>query len=186
MAAARAGHAGAFDELVRRYERPLFAYLRRFLGSAEDAEEAFQETFLRVFRHMDRFRASLPFRPWLYRIATNAARDRLRYRRRRRMVSLDAAVRATDDGASRPLGDCIAASGPDPDAGARLDEAQRRLEGAVAALPEKQRAVFLMARYDEMAYEDIARALRVPVGTVKSRMNRASRFLLEQMKDFTT
>ncbi len=170
---ARDGEDRAFAMLVHRYEAPLFNYLRRMLGNAADAEEIFQETFMRVHINQHRFRATAPFKPWLYRIATNAARDRLRYRRRRPAVALEEIA----------LGETIAAPSAGPADHAAAKETAARLEAAVAKLPLKQRAVFLMARYDEMPYADIARTLRVPVGTVKSRMNKAVKFLLAEMDD---
>jgi len=172
---ARSGAEASFAALVQRYERPLFNYLRRFLGDASDAEEVFQETFLKVHLHQDRFRSGARFKPWLYQIATNQARDRLRYRRRRRFVSLFTPAPAD---AATGLADTLAAPGPTPDAAATEAETRDRLAKAVAALPEKQRAVFLMARYEDMPYGEIAQALGIPEGTVKSRMNKAVKTLL--------
>jgi len=177
---AKLGDSGAFAVLVRRYERPLYAYARRMLGSAEEAEDAFQETFLRVHLHLDRFRDGAPFRPWLYQIATNVCRDRRRWWRRRPQVSLDAPV---GDAAGATYADAMAGSEAGPDARACEAELAARLEEALADLPLKQRAVFLMARYDGMSYEEIGKALGIPVGTVKSRMNTAVRRLLAAIEE---
>jgi RNA polymerase sigma-70 factor (ECF subfamily) len=176
IARVKAGDQLAFSMLVHRYEAPLFNYLRRLLRNAADAEDVFQETFLRVYQHVHRFRADAVFRPWLYQIATNAARDRLRKRVRRSEVSLDG---------TPGLAGSIPDGSPSTDAGAREAETVARLEAALAGLPLKQRAVFLMARYEGMPYADIAEALQVPVGTVKSRMNAAVQFLMAAMKDDT-
>jgi RNA polymerase sigma-70 factor (ECF subfamily) len=183
MARVQDGDAVAFGLLARRYERPLFNYMRRMIGSASDAEDLFQETFLRVHRHADRFRAGAPFKPWVYRIATNLCKDHLKYMSRRRHRSLDAPV--SDENATS-FGDTMASADARPDEEARGDELEERLAVAVKALPDKQRAVFLMARYDGMPYQDIATALGIPVGTVKSRMNKATNTLLEQLKEFRT
>jgi len=180
MAQACAGDATAFALLVRRHESPLFNYLRRFLQDAADAEDIFQEAFLKVHTHRDRFRHGAPFKPWLYRIATNLAKDRLRYRKRRRMLSIFSAHPSTPE---VTLADSLPAPGPGPCAQAAASESAERLEAAVAKLPEKQRAVFLMARYEEMPYAAIAEALDIPEGTVKSRMNTAVKTLLEAMKE---
>src|SRR6186713_2226890 len=83
------GERGAFDELVRRYERELYSYLRRFLGDAAAAEDAFQATFLQVHLKCDKFESDRKVRPWLYTIATNQAIDLQRRGKRHRMVSLD-------------------------------------------------------------------------------------------------
>ena len=98
----------AFETLVHRYERELFAYLRRFLGDAQLAEDVFQSTFLAVHRKRARFVEGRPFRPWLYAIATNQAIDTQRRNRRHRMVSLDRGGRAGfDDGAlAASVADC--------------------------------------------------------------------------------
>ncbi len=173
----------AFTMLMRRYEHPLFNYLARMIGSRADAEDLVQESFLRVHRHRDRYRVGRPFRPWLYRIATNLAKDHMRYHARRRHASLDAPVAGDDD---RLLGDALADPGAGPRAIAEATELQARLEAAVQSLPVKHRTVFLMARYDNMPYDEIARTLRVPVGTVKSRMNKAVSFVLHAVEDTPT
>jgi RNA polymerase sigma-70 factor (ECF subfamily) len=182
MIAVCAGDAGAFERLVRRYESPLFNYTCRLLGNRADAQDVFQETFLRVFKHRARYRAGAPVRPWFYRIATNLCRDRLRYRRRHGATSLD--VPAQGDLEGRPLADTLANGHPKPDAEARGKELEQRLAQAIGRLPLKQRSVFLLARYHGMAYGEIARSLRIPTGTVKSRMNKAVSFLLGELKDF--
>jgi len=181
IAQSRRGDAQAFAQLMRRYERPLFNYLRRMLGNGGEAEDMFQETFLRVHTHLDRFREGAPFRPWVYQIATNLCRDRLRYWRRRPHVSLDAPSNAASD--ARALADRLPAREADPEAAACAAETAARLEAAVARLSAKHRAVFLMARYEGLPYEEIAKALRVPVGTVKSRMNTAVKELFAALKE---
>ncbi len=178
---ARSGDAGAFAALVRRYERPLYAYAKRMLHSADEAEDVFQETFLRVHLNLDRFRDGAPFRPWVYQIATNLCRDRLRWWRRRPVVSLDAPRAASDDGGT--MAETVASTDAGPDQRAREAELSARLEKAVADLPVKQRSVFLMARYDGLPYEEIASALGIPLGTVKSRMNSAVQRLLAAVEE---
>ena len=180
MARVCADDATAFALLVRRYESSLFNYLRRFLQDAADAEDIFQEAFLKVHTHRHKFRLDAPFKPWLYRIATNLAKDRLRYRNRRRMLSIFSAHPSTPEVS---LADSIPAPGPGPDAQVEATETAERLEVAVARLPEKHRAVFLMARYEEMPYAAIAETLNIPEGTVKSRMNTAVKMLLEALKE---
>lgn len=167
MARVKSGDDGALEQLVRRYEQPLFQYARRMLGNAADAEDVFQEAFLRVFLHRNRFWSGAPFRPWLYRIATNLCRDRLRYRARRREIQPEA-----DDGFLDPIARAPAA-GIAPDAAAEGEERGRRMREALGALSVKHRAVFLMAHQEGLTYAEIARVLRIPAGTVKSRMNKA-------------
>lgn len=178
---ARRGDAAAFAALVQRYEAPLFRYVRRMLGNAADAEDVFQETFLRVHQHLDRYRADAPFRPWLYSIATNLCRDRLRSRRRHPMVALESPLSGNPDGPR--WSERLASGAPSPDSAACADETAERLQAALSKLPVKQRAVFLMARYEGLLYEEIAKSLRIPVGTVKSRMNKAVKFLMTELRD---
>lgn len=172
----------AFEIIVRRYESPLFSYACRLLDNREEARDVFQETFLRVYRHRARYRRGALVRPWIYRIATNLCRDRLRARRRRPTISLDASISRGAD--AKPLRDTLSDSRPGPAAEARAVELEARLRAALQKLPIKQRSVFVMARYQDMPYNEIARALFVPVGTVKSRMNKAVRFLMDELKDF--
>ncbi|HDP35558.1 MAG TPA: RNA polymerase sigma factor [Candidatus Hydrogenedentes bacterium] len=166
MRRSRSGDEDAFALLVRRYEAPLYRYLFRMLQNSADAEDVFQETFLRIYRNLHRFREDGRFKPWAYRIAANLARDRLRARKRRSELPLDDGT--TGNG---PMP-------PQPDAAAGAAETARRVEMALSRLPAKQRSVFLLARYEGLAYGEIARMLRIPVGTVKSRMNKAAQFLL--------
>lgn len=169
----------AFALLVNRYEVRLFNYARRIVGNAADAEDVFQETFLRVYNGLARFDPSQRFRPWVYSIATNVCRDMLRRQRRRPTVSIEALADAP--GGAAGLSERIRSSGPDPAASAAAHELAARLESALSRLPIRHRAVFIMARYDGMRYDEIARTLRIPVGTVKSRMNKAAAFLLREL-----
>ncbi len=173
MSRSRDGDSHAFALLVRRYDAPLYGYLHRMLQNSADAEDVFQETFLRVYSNLHRFRADGRFKPWVYRIAANLARDRLRARKRRGEEPLNG------------LTACCEAAAPamaQPDEAADAAETAQRIEAALAQLPAKQRSVFLLARYEGMAYGDIARMLRIPVGTVKSRMNKAVQFLLRRLE----
>ena len=175
----REGRPDAFEALVNRYEKRLFNYIRRMVSSAADAEDLFQETFLRVYRHLDRFRTSGSFRAWVYRIATNVCKDLLRRRRRRGEVPLERGP----DSAEAGLMDRLESPNPGPDAQAQGAELAERLEAALDRLPVKHRAVFLMARYDNMPYDAIAKTLHIPVGTVKSRMNKAVHTLLADIRE---
>ena len=180
-AEAKAGSRDAFEELVRRYEKPLYNYIRKFIGNSSDAEDLFQETFLRVYKYLDRLRPNSPVRPWIFRIATNLCKDQLRYRKRHPTVSLNRMTDEKDGGTQ--LGDAIQTPEPGPRELSMEREMAERVQEAVARLSSKHRAVFLMARYDGMAYEEIATTLRIPVGTVKSRMNKAVNLLLDMLEE---
>lgn len=179
----RQGRTSAFEVLVKRYEMPLFNYIGRMVGSASDAEDLFQETFLRVYTHLDSFRVAARFRPWVYKIATNLCRDHMKYQRRHPQVSLDAAI-GSEDGSETAL-DRMEARIANPRELASATETAERLEAAIEKLSPKHRTVFLMARYQGMPYEEIAGTLGIPVGTVKSRMNKAVQFLLSELQEAT-
>lgn len=182
MAAAQQDDFEAFGKLVRRYELPLFNYLRRMTGNSAEAEDVFQETMLRLYRSRDRYDPASRLRPWLYRIATNCCHDRMRYLRRRLGVSLDSPSGSNESG--QTIGDRIPDGHAGPDAQVREAEVRARLEAALTRLSTKHRTVFLMARYDGMAYDEIGESLGIPVGTVKSRMNTAVRILMQELSEF--
>ena len=169
----RAGDREVFGPLVRRYERELYGYLRRYLGDDDLADDVFQNTFVQVFLKIAQFEPGRPARPWLYAIATNQAIDALRRKNRRADQRADATVAPDDDGEPRPLFELIAA----PDAGPadHADRAEQRelVRAAVDRLPDLLRQVVLLAYFQGMKYKDVADALGIPVGTVKSRLHAA-------------
>jgi RNA polymerase sigma-70 factor (ECF subfamily) len=172
------GDRGAFDELVRRYERELYSYLRRFLGDAEAAEDAFQATFLQVHLKCDQFEPGRKVRPWLYTIATNQAIDLQRRTKRHRMVSLDRRDASADDDAGT-LGNLLESREAAPTIRIEDDERHRWVRGAVADLPEALRAAVNLVIYQGLKYSEAADVLKVPVGTVKSRVHTAVQKLNE-------
>jgi len=180
MARVKAGDQDALAVLVRRYEQPLFNYACKMLGNRSDAEDVFQETFVRVHYNRLGFWSNAPFRPWLYRIATNLCKDRLRYRKRRPEVPVSSLRQ--DDGWPDPVAQW-ASNTTRPDEAAMARERAERMEIALAALSVKHRAVFLMAHQEGLSYAEIAKALWIPVGTVKSRMNKAVAQLMAALEE---
>jgi RNA polymerase sigma-70 factor (ECF subfamily) len=161
--ACQAGEASAFDVLVARWEDRVRGAAYRFLSSEDEARDVAQETFLKAYRGLSGFKRQARFSSWLYQIATNLCRDRLRRRKTRPQVSLEALEEA---------GPVIVESRP----GAHerllerdLAEAVRR---AIHALPEEQREVVILKEYQELTFLEIAQALDVPVSTVKTRLYR--------------
>jgi RNA polymerase sigma-70 factor (ECF subfamily) len=170
----RAGDRSVFGPLVRRYERELYGYLRRYLGDDDLAADVFQNTFLAVFTKIGQYEPGRPARPWLYAIATNQAIDALRRKTRRGERTVDPlAPAAGDDGDGRPLFDLLAARERDPAELAEGAETRDRVRKAVAALPDLLRQVVILAYFQGLKYQDIADALGIPVGTVKSRLHAA-------------
>ncbi len=163
----------AFAELVSRYERELYSYLRRYLGDASMAEDAFQTTFLQVHLKCDQFEEGRKFRPWLYTIATNQAIDAQRRNRRHRNVSLDRNLRheGTDDVGS--LMDLLESKEPTPDNRVDSTQQQQWIRQAVEQLPDALREAVNLVYYQGMKYREAADILDIPVGTVKSRLHSA-------------
>jgi len=159
----------AFETLVHRYERELFAYLRRYLGDAGMAEDVFQSTFLLVHRKRARYVEGRPFRPWLYAIATNQAIDAQRRNRRHRMASLDRGGRDHENG----FADSVADAHPSGDDTVAQQDAEAWMLAAIDRLPEPLRRTLALVYRSGLKHREVADALGIPVGTVKSRLNTA-------------
>jgi RNA polymerase sigma-70 factor (ECF subfamily) len=161
------GDGDALESLIKRYEKPLYAYLARVTGDRHLAEDVFQETFLRVAKEAARFDRKRKFKPWLYSIATRLAIDGLRKKTVRSEVPLE----APEGGAGLVEGIAGGARGP-------LEEAEKkeeveRLHEAMARLTEVERAVALMHFREGLTLLEISEALDIPLGTVKSRLHAA-------------
>ncbi len=165
------GDRSLFAQLVRRYEGELFSYLRRYLGDAEMAEDAFQAAFLQVHLKQDLFEEGRRFRPWLYAIATNQAIDAQRRNKRHRMVSLDRT--AGDDDEVGRLGDLLEGDEIDPFSNASRAEDARWIQKAMDDLTDQMRDVVNLVYFQGLKYREAAETLDIPVGTVKSRLHSA-------------
>jgi RNA polymerase sigma-70 factor, ECF subfamily len=176
-----------FEILVRRYERELYAFLRRFLGDVQRAEDAFQATFITVHQHLHQFEAGRRFRPWLYAIATNKAIDMKRQLKRRSLASLDATGHDANGEAYSYLASQVISREPDPMAVAIDREVSEEVRSMLAKLNEPTQVLIDMAFYQGMKYSEISQALNIPIGTVKSRvfnaMRRLSEFFKQRMAD---
>jgi len=171
----QAGDATAFESLVRRHQRRVFGLVLRMLGSREEAEDVTQEAFLALHRHGHRFRGEARFSTFVYRVAANAALNRRRALGRRRARE-DALAQRQDAGDDRP-------SGPrDPEDAAAGVQVQARVQQALLALPADLRAAVVLYDIEGQSYGDIAHALRIPEGTVKSRIHRARSALREHLR----
>ena len=174
----------AFEELVHRYERELYSYLRRYLSDATLAEDVFQATFLQLHLKADQFEEGRKVRPWLYTIATNQAIDAQRRNRRHKMVSLDR--RSHNDHTKDEVGSLLdLLTSKEPGAAANLEGEERRrwVQTAVDNLPDALREAVLLVYYQGMKYREAAEVLDIPVGTVKSRMHAAILKLNEAWTD---
>ncbi len=178
----RRGEAAGLEILVRRHHDDLMRFLIRLVGERSGAEDVFQETFLQIHTSADSFDASRKFKPWLFTIAANKARDLLRRNTRRRTLDLSAPVSGSrggggagnGDGDSGPaFVDLMEVDVPQPGDAIGGSERDEMVQRAVAELPITLREVLLLAYFQRLSYNQIADALGIPLGTVKSRLHAA-------------
>ncbi len=169
----RNGEREVFGTLVRRYQRELYGYLRRYVGDAHLADDVFQATFLQVYIKIGQYEPGRAFRPWLYTIATHQAIDAMRRTGRQAMVSLEQATSEGENGEIRSLVEMLEARDCGPLRHAVQDESCEQVRAAVARLPELLRQVVILVYYQGLKYREVADILDVPVGTVKSRLHTA-------------
>jgi RNA polymerase sigma-70 factor (ECF subfamily) len=162
LAGAQGGNHFAFDEIVRRYQRRVYATALRIVRRHDLADDVTQEAFLRAHRALASFDRERPFGPWICRIAANLAINHVR--------SPESREEALEEGEH---GRSPAPASDGPLAAVLEQEASRVLEEAVGHLPAEQRAVFVLRTYDDLSYNEIAEALGLSVGTVMSRLSRA-------------
>src|SRR5687768_3118851 len=175
------GAAQLFEALVKRYERELYNYLRRFLNNQVLAEDAFQATFMQVHLKCHLFDDQRKVRPWLYTVATNQAIDIQRRNRRHKLVSLDRPNRLQHDELGS-LMDVLSSREEEPTGGLEQVERKEWVRQAVAALPEQLRSAVRLVYFRGLKYREAADELDVPVGTVKSRLHSAVKRLGEAWK----
>ena len=180
VAQARLGNTGAFNELLRRYERKIFRLALHITQNREDAEDVLQESFLKAYEHLDQFQGQSKFYTWIVRIAVNQALMKLRKRKSDRSVSLDETIDTGEDNLTRE----IAAWDENPEQKYSRDELQRILTSAIDGLAPIYRAVFVLRDIDGLSTEEAAEALDLSVPAVKSRLLRARLQLREKLTRF--
>src|SRR5262245_42861846 len=173
----QAGDLRAFETLVRRHERRVFRLLYRMLGSREEAEDATQEAFLSLHRHGHRFRGEARFSTFLYRVAANAALNRRRSLGRAR-------ARVEELGRQETFSEAQPSRSPDPEAAAHGAQVQQAVQLALLDLPQALRAAVVLFDIEGRPYKEIAEALGVPEGTVKSRIHRGRSALRQSLSQF--
>lgn len=157
------GDVGAFNDLVTRWEGPLYKFVYRYLGDAEEARDICQEAFIRAYSNLDGFRGNAKFSSWLYQIALNLCRSQFRRQKSRPMVSLEEKeqerhLRLVPDGNKLPEESAIS------------NERARAVRSALEKLPEAQRTVIILKQYHGLKFREIAEILDAPESTVKSRL----------------
>lgn len=167
------GEVAAFDILVDRWQRKIRGAVYRVVRSEEEAQDICQEAFLKAYRGLSSFKGEARFSSWLYQIAINLSRDRLRRRKTRNWVSLDDLDEAPPPGSPR-----VPAEG---ERWVQALEIREQLARAVAALPEEQREAVILKEYQGLTFPEIAEIQGVPVSTVKTRLYRGLSVLRERL-----
>jgi RNA polymerase sigma-70 factor (ECF subfamily) len=175
-----AGDEKAYRELVELYQGQVFSVVLRMVRRREDAEDLTQETFVRMFRALDRYDPQRPFAAWLFTIASRLAIDHIR---RRKVSPISLTQREPGSGEEYDIE--VPDPGPTPDEVTSRTEEERRTEELIRSLPPHYRIVVMLRHQRDLAYEEIAEALHLPLGTVKARIHRAREILkgkLERME----
>ena len=171
---AKEGDMEAFESLVKKYQQMIYAFCRRLTGAHQSADDLAQETFVKAYFSLSAFDDHLPLYPWLRQIAMNSALNYLRFRKRERPL---------DD---EKVGASEWTSSPQdlPDDVLEKAEFEQKFEEALNTLPQDQKRIFVLRFYENLSYEEIARVLHLPPGTVMSRLNRARQKLKLLLADF--
>jgi RNA polymerase sigma factor (sigma-70 family) len=173
-----AGEQHQFGELVGRYQRSIVNYVYRMVGNYDDAVDLSQDVFVKAYTALDSYQPKYPFSAWLFRIARNATIDEIR-RRRLTTVPMDEPMETSDGSMTREFeGD-----DPGPEQLFLEGEFKAEIESAVAELPDKYREPLVLRHAAEMSYDEIAEALELPLGTVKTRIFRAREALRQSLGD---
>ena len=166
----------SFDEIVQQHKHRIFSYISRLTNDSPDAEDLTQEVFVRAYQSLHAFRHDAAIDTWLYRIATNLVIDRFRRDRR--------APQRVEPPEGDPPTEWPAVREQDPQAHAELDELRRQVLRAIASLPEKLRYAVVLHDLEGLSYEEVAQALGVPVGTVKSRLFNGRALLRARLRPY--
>jgi RNA polymerase sigma-70 factor (ECF subfamily) len=170
----QAGDLSAFDDLLRRWDRKIQGAVYRIMGSEDEARDLCQETFLKAYRALRTFKGEARFSSWLYQIALNVCRDRMRRRKGKKMVSLDD---LDEEGTPLP-----AAVGPSALDVVEASDLARAVAAAVAALPDDEREVIVLKEYQGLTFLEIAGVLGLPMSTVKTRLYRGLGVLKQRLE----
>lgn len=176
----RNGDAGCLQPLIERHEADLLRFLTRLIGDRSAAEDVFQETFLQIHISAGTFDTSRRFRPWLFTIAANKARDYMRKRGRRR--SMEVSTPVGGDGERPSIVDLMEIDTPAPDSAMDDKERDGKVQSALDKLSPTMREILLLAYFQRLSYAQMAEDLQIPLGTVKSRLHAAVAAFARQWK----
>jgi RNA polymerase sigma-70 factor (ECF subfamily) len=173
VASAVSGLEGSFEELVRRYQRPISAYVYRMVGNYDSALDLTQEIFIKVYNSLRRYRSEFKFSTWIYKIAHNSAVDHLRRNNTREQSLI-----------SGPEGDHfelpLESTRPSPEQESERKERRIEIEAVVRTLPATYRELVILRHSQDLTYEEIVEVTGLPLGTVKNRLFRAREMMRQQ------
>lgn len=175
----RQGDRDAFNILVQTYQRQVINLAYGMLSDTEDATDAAQEVFIKVYRNIDRFEGKSSLSTWIYRITSNVCKDFLR--KRTRTIQSVSIYESSEDDDDRPME--IKDSSPTPQEHMEITETQREVRKALDELPEEYKSVIVMYDLEGLSYDEISNVLQCPVGTIKSRLNRARKALKKNLSE---
>ena len=167
------GHEDGFRELMERYQPRIQGFLRKRLNDEERVEDLTQDTFLRIHRARESYDPARKFSTWIHTIANNLLKNEFRNRSRRRETVFSELRPATPGSGAAPRPVEFQSNGSDPEQDAYRTELREAIDVAIEQMDEHHRIPFVMREVDDLSYEEIADLIGIPVGTVKSRLNRA-------------
>src|SRR5678815_444505 len=176
VASAIGGAEGSFEELVRRYQRPISAYVYRMVGNYESALDLTQEIFIKVYSSLRRYRSEFKFSTWIYKIAHNSAVDHLRRTATREQSLI---MGPENDQFDLP----VESGSLSPEQESEQKERRGEIEAVVRALPANYRELIILRHSQDLSYEEIVEVTGLPLGTVKNRLFRAREMMRQQFVD---
>lgn len=172
----KAGDLASFERLIEKHQQVAYNIAYRMVGNEEDAKDMTQEAFIKVFKSIKSFREDSSFSTWLYRIVMNTCKDELR-KRKINVVSIDRPLETGESSAQFDIPDLTYS----PEVAFEKKQLHELLQEALVSIPEQNRTVVVMRDVQGFSYEDIAAVMNIPVGTVKSRINRGRHMLRERI-----
>jgi len=177
---AQEGDGAAFEALVQMHDRQVLKLARQILNNLEDAQDVYQDIFIKVFRSLPSFRYESEFSTWLYRIVINQCLNYRQWRSRRRFLSFDSSREDEDNPSDHWPKD----NNPDPEKAALSMELGREIALAMESLSDKQRAVFVLRHFHDQKLQDIAKTLGCAEGTVKNYLFRATQQMQKKLREY--
>lgn len=179
------GNPDAYEELVVRYQKPVYNLAYRMLGNTEDAKDITQEAFVKAYQSLHRYNSDYSFRSWIFRITQNLSIYYLRWKKRRPQTSLDEPLGNEMESEDETLHMQIADSSPNARTMLMEEQKTKRIEQIIQSLPEKYLTVIILRHIQGLQIDEIANVLEIPEGTVKVNLYRARNLMKEKLGDLS-